>query len=203
MFQEEIQLSEGTVWGDKTPEYLAIFEQLGTVFPQAKMIFLIRDGRDVVQSLADRGWQGWSIYQRSKYWLKGVLNIYRYAHQNPNKSLVIFYEDIVKDTRSNLSKMCEFIGVAYQPEMMNYHLEASKNITSIEKQNKIHTKLHRLPKTTDLHKWKSNQPSRKIFYTEAVLYPGLKRFGYQLSKFNPNNPLHHISRLVYISVDID
>ena len=43
--------------GDKTPHYFAIVPELATLYPEAKFIHLVRDGRDVAISWIDAGWQ--------------------------------------------------------------------------------------------------------------------------------------------------
>ena len=43
--------------GDKTPHYFAIVPELATLYPGAKFIYLVRDGRDVAISWIDAGWQ--------------------------------------------------------------------------------------------------------------------------------------------------
>ena len=198
VFIAEVHTSDKSYWGDKTPEYLDIFEQLGHIFPKAKMVFLVRDGRDVVQSLADRGWQGWSVYQRSKYWLKGILKMHQYAKQFPKRSLMVSYEALVKDAPGTLQKICSFLDFPYQSEMLEYHLQANQHITTAEKQNRIHTKLGRLPKPSDLQKWKTTQSTSKIFYTEAIIRNGLAKTGYELSLFRPLNPIHQIKKIAYV-----
>src|SRR3546814_2786506 len=48
-------------WGDKTPFYTPDIDIIRRVFPDAKLVHLVRDGRDVVLS------------QRSIEWLSGTL----------------------------------------------------------------------------------------------------------------------------------
>ena len=43
--------------GDKTPHYFGIVPELATLYPGAKFIHLVRDGRDVAISWIDAGWQ--------------------------------------------------------------------------------------------------------------------------------------------------
>ena len=54
--------------GDKTPPYIFIAPQLKLIFPRAKFINLIRDGRDVAISFVDAGFPGRAYQGRNFPW---------------------------------------------------------------------------------------------------------------------------------------
>ena len=60
-FRLEIAATEKSRWGDKTPEYCSHLDELHELFPKAPFIHIVRDGRDVSNSLRDRTWHGWSL----------------------------------------------------------------------------------------------------------------------------------------------
>lgn len=197
VFRLEIQKMGKSRWGDKTPEYLQIIDGLGLLFPEAKFIFLVRDGRDVIDSLKAKGWEGWSVFQRSKYWADGIKGIRKFMMYNPRNSLLVKYEDLVLYSEQELRKICDFLEEDYSPTMLEYHKDFEQNITAVEKENKIHTKLGRLPSRDDIQKWKKKEHSFQLFLTESVMYKELKAMDYELAAFNPIQPVHQIQGSMY------
>ena len=179
-------------WGDKTPEYVDVFEELALRIPQAKFIFLARDGRDVVNSLLQRGWQGWSLYQRSLYWTNAILKMDKFKNRNGQRSFWVNYEDLVRNPEEALRNICAFLNVNYAPAMLTYHESSNQRITEVERQQGIHQKMHRLPKMSDIQKWKQTDGPQQTFYGEAFMHKGLLKAGYQLFQFNPGKLSHQM-----------
>ena len=65
VYQRHLHDSGKQRFGDKTPVYYSILPQLLTLYPGAKFIHLIRDGRDVAISWIDVGWERY--YERDKF----------------------------------------------------------------------------------------------------------------------------------------
>lgn len=196
LFQLQI-LSMGKVrWGDKTPEYIDIIPQLIRLYPLASFIVLVRDGRDVELSLKDRGWHGWSVWQRAKYWRESInkMDILRRS----NKSIFIKYEDIVLNTEGELSKICEFLGIEYETQMLNFHLNYESNISDKEKEIGVHRKLARKPQKSDIDRWKNQTNRFEVWAFEAVAYRQLIKGGYTLAYFNTNNFFHRAGKCFYV-----
>jgi len=60
--------STPSAWGDKTPWYINRLASLAEIFPKARFIYVIRDGRDVALSLLNREWGPNNLYACAKYW---------------------------------------------------------------------------------------------------------------------------------------
>ena len=59
-------------WGDKSPEYVQDLDVVGELFPDAKYIHLIRDGRDVALSVMSRYWGPKNIYTAATEWKQAI-----------------------------------------------------------------------------------------------------------------------------------
>ena len=60
-------------WGDKHPHYAApkyrgCLDMIAALYPEAKFIQIIRDGRGVVASLARKGWV--DFHQANRIWVR-------------------------------------------------------------------------------------------------------------------------------------
>lgn len=192
----EYKLNGKKIWGDKTPEYIDIIPAIKKLFPEARFILLIRDGRDVSASLKERGWQGWTIYQRAKYWKKCMRKIFSLTKNNTS-TLLVRYEDLVLESQKCLIKICNFLNVEYEDAMMEFYKNYDKNITLLEMQSGIHTKLERPPIKDDVFKWKHNLIKEDVWKFESVCYRELLNAGYEISYFKKLNLFHQLAAMVY------
>lgn len=110
--------------GEKTPDNILGMPFLHLMFPEAKFIVMVRDGRDCAVS-------GWFHNQRlSADWLESTyptLDAYaavtasgwakeqeaavRFAQQRPDHCLFLRYEDMVADTEACLRRVLGFLGL--------------------------------------------------------------------------------------------
>lgn len=117
-------------WGDKTPAYVTEVDALQKVMPDAQFIHIYRDGRDVSLSLKQRGWAGWSEFQRAHYWTSRVNSADASGSRlGGSQYLSVYFGDLVASPEAVLRKVCDFLGEEYHPSMLNYHEDASDNLT--------------------------------------------------------------------------
>lgn len=85
-------------------------QNLKRIFPLSKIIFLVRDGRDAVES-ASRG-IGWTIENAARRWVEGAKKIREATVQNDRRSIVVRYEDLVEKSEETLRSVFAFLGLA-------------------------------------------------------------------------------------------
>ena len=101
------------------------FDWLPRIWPDARYLHLVRDGRDVARSIIAMGWAGtfWTAAERwveaERLWdrLKPTLA--------PDQVLEVRYEELVAAPEPQLTRICEFLGVAYRPEMLEFPKHSS------------------------------------------------------------------------------
>lgn len=115
-------------YADKTPRYLGHVERLAALLPEARFVHLIRDGRDVSLSLAEsfeRGPQ--SAAQGALYWSARVDAGRRQGDAvGPDRYLELRYEELVADPEPELRRMCGFLGLAFEPAMLEPGVRAER-----------------------------------------------------------------------------
>jgi hypothetical protein len=118
----EIAVSKGkTIFGEQTPWYGQRIDILNELFPDAKFIHLVRDGRDVAISFARTPWWHNDVNLNLERWAKEVETI-QYWEENLLKEgqmITIRYEDLVIEPQTNLTRICNHIGVKYEKEMLD------------------------------------------------------------------------------------
>jgi len=72
-----------------------------TIFPGAKVVFIVRDGRDTIES-GRRSWD-WGIKEKAKEWAEGVARIRDFELSFPGRSIRIRYEDLFLDLENTLT----------------------------------------------------------------------------------------------------
>lgn len=106
---------------EQTPWYGQRLDLMAALFPDAKFIHVVRDGRDVALSFARTEWWHKSARLNLSRWQKEVKKIALDAKflLKPNTYLEIKYEDLVADTPAALKIICLFLGVDFDPGMLN------------------------------------------------------------------------------------
>ena len=197
LFLRKIRDSGKTTWGEKTPEYIDIIPQLNSLFPESKFIALVRDGRDVAISLKDRGWEGWSIYQRAIYWKRCIRNI-EFLNKLGNRTLMVKYERLVTNVEEVLSEITEFLDVVFEDKMLQFNQDYAKNITETEIKSGVHKKLNRMPDPkADIGRWALQMSNSEVWRFESICHKELRLMDYDVAYYNQNNFLHRLGSFLY------
>jgi hypothetical protein len=78
------------------------------LFPNAYIIFLVRDGRSVVESTMTSFNR--SFYQATLRWKEGVNQILDCMRDNPDRKILLLkYEEVFQDSRSEMKKVLRFL----------------------------------------------------------------------------------------------
>lgn len=127
------------IWGDKNNCYTDSVSLLNTLYPQAQFLHIVRDGRDVACSYREV----MQAKSTSRYapklvetidaiaseWSSSVLNVEKdLADIAAPRRLLIRYEDLVQEPNSIIERICEWIGVGFEVQMLNFH-EVNRSMT--------------------------------------------------------------------------
>lgn len=169
--------------GVKTPQYALHVPTLDALWPEARFVHLVRDGRDVALSLLD-----WSRAQRSLraapwnedpvvstalFWESHV----RLAREaapalGPRRYLEIRYERLVADPETECRRLCDFLELAYDPRMLLFHVGRAKPESALS------AKKAWLPVTAGLRAWRDQMSPPEVAMFEAVAGALLDELGY-------------------------
>jgi hypothetical protein len=97
------------------------FEDYQAVFPQARFVNVIRDGRDVLASQLHTGSFDPVPEELGRSWA-GLHRTFRgLVRAGKLRGYELFYERLAADPEKETRALCEFIGIAYQPAMLGFH----------------------------------------------------------------------------------
>jgi len=176
----------------KEPESAAADLLMETI-PNSKLIFLVRDGRDVVDSWIDaHNKDSWNINRKplrteearskkikeySNYWkdlTKDVLIAYQ--NHNPKLRLLIKYEDLRKDTLSKLKQIYEFLNIDASEEEIKKIVDRY-SFEKIPSSQKGKGKFYR---SASPGSWKDNLSEQEKDLMNSILEEPLKKMEYQV-----------------------
>jgi hypothetical protein len=105
-------------WGEKTPVYFRHLSQLLGWFPDACIVFLVRDPRGVAAShqVVDTDWADPDPAHVAKSWVQSVRIMQSWA-SDPRVRLVR-YEDIVAAPTDTLRELFHFLGEDFDPDVL-------------------------------------------------------------------------------------
>jgi hypothetical protein len=170
--------------GDKTPRYARSIRILHALWPRAKFVHIIRDGRDVCLSVldweyADRGparFASWSEdpVTTVALWWERYLHLGREAGASLDPGLYheVRYESLVTRPAAECKALCDFLGLPYDNAMLRFHEGREKADPSLD------AKKAWRPTTSGLRDWRSQMTLGDIERFEAAAGDLLEELGY-------------------------
>ncbi len=112
--------SGGKRWVEQTPQYTRHLDDMRRLFPRAQFVCMVRDGRDVVHSLRhfvhpephERACELWRDFTRAALLFANS--------RHGDQLLFASYQRVVDDTESELRRVYDFIGEAFEPKSVDF-----------------------------------------------------------------------------------
>lgn len=109
-------------WGQKTPHNLYFVKQIKEDIPNAKFVFITRDGRDASAECLQASFGHETIYCAAKSWMH-CQNAAKPWRESLDKSdwFDVKYEELVRNPEQILRELCDFLEEDYAPEMLDFY----------------------------------------------------------------------------------
>lgn len=137
---------------------------MASFFPKAKYIHLLRDPRDSARSAVGMGWDGNSYYG-VRHWRDTEIN-WDLASIPEEQVHTIRFEDLMLDLPKELTEICHFLDLEFEPGMLKYH----ENTT------------YAPPDPSISQKWRQKASQREIALIEGLVGPLMQARGYELAE---------------------
>lgn len=166
-FYAEWAFQNGNIrWGGKTPDYTLHFEELHELFPDAKFIHIIRDGRDVALSLFQKKWGPKNSFMAAKYWKNRVTAARRYGRNlSSDTYMEMRYESLVQSPSNEFRRLIYFIDYEGDKEAI---------------MRKFDSDIDQLLRKNNFQKWKTMMSKTQVRTFEMVSGDLLNELGYEV-----------------------
>jgi Sulfotransferase family len=172
------------VVGDKTPGYTRAIRTLHELFPAARFVHLVRDGRDVCLSATtwhrvrnlERRFSSWREHPvlTAALWWEWHVRLAREAGAQLGAGLYceLRYEALVAAPARELEALSTFLDLDFSEAMLGFHVGRTKTDRDLGSNKRW------LPPTPGLRDWRSQMPAEDVERFEAVAGDLLDELGY-------------------------
>jgi hypothetical protein len=188
--------------GDKVPGYVRRIPTLHALWPKAKFVHIIRDGRDV--SLSATNWsRAYKLARRYSTWTEDPTTTaavwwewhVRLGREDggslaPKLYHEVRYEALVSEPAKTCEKLCSFLDLPYDDAMLKFHEGREKADPNLD------AKKAWRPLTFGLRKWSEQMPAEALERFEASAGDLLEELGYP--RACPPPPEEKLARAVRI-----
>ena len=118
--------------GEKVPAYFRHLDRLFDWYPDARVIYSVRDPRAVVAShrMLDESWASVSDFELVRRWRERATMAVRWSTHPQVK--IVRYEDLIADQRGTLASLCRFVEVPIEVAMLTRPRAVSRGTGPLE-----------------------------------------------------------------------
>jgi hypothetical protein len=180
-------------YGEKAPLHISHMPLLADLFPEARFVHVIRDGRDVAMAYIDAEQAAprdiaWAAF----HWRLRVSHGREAGGRlGPDRYREFRYEDLVTDPVGTVRAICDFVDLDYHEDMLHYRETAEEFLVDAR-----HPADHQhlvLPPTAGLIDWRTRMSGEEVALFEAIAGDLLADLGYE-----PGAPRRASKRRVWI-----
>lgn len=169
-------------WGkargaEKTPFHLLCVPLILKWFPEARIVGIVRDGRDVVRSIMNAPWTAHRSLRRHCWkWARSAKLSRRLARKYPRNFHLIRYEELVLQPEKTLHGVDAFLGIPFEAGQLQQTGDPTGVVPDRErgwKGNAIER-----PDASRIGKWASKVTPHERLVMNSLMGPELREFGY-------------------------
>lgn len=174
----EMEYGTNTLICEKTPLHIEYQKELKEIFPMAKIIYLVRDPRDVVASLKTCSWASSCVIKNAHYWSQTI----KMVEEGQNR-LMVKYEDLVDFPDEEFDRIGRFLDMEINEDILNSQAP-NEDKESADPRN---IASYKPIDNSFKEKWKTllSHPEKELEVIETICSKEMKLMEYQLqTKFN-------------------
>jgi len=160
--------------GNKKGCYCREGDLVKRIFPEAKLVFLLRDARGAVASMLETQPEH-DLESAALLWTSKAQRIRTIAAAFPRDCFVVRYERLVADPEAESRALCRFLGLDYAPEMLSGYRtnDAIRHATDT-----THHETYQAITTSMVDAWRSDLRPEQIEAIEGIAGHELAAHGY-------------------------
>jgi len=191
ILMEQICRKQGVArWADTTPEHLLYLPRIKDTIPEALIVHIIRDGRDVALSTSKLGYIRRLPWDRTPetmvaglYWEWMVGKGREDGHKLGNDYMELRFEELITNPEAMLSKVGAFI-----EHDLDYDRIQKAGVGSVSFPNTSFRDNGQTDSFNPLGRWRSGYCREHLAMLEVLIGPTLVELGYDLATRGENVP---------------
>lgn len=162
-------------WIDHTGANSKYAPSLLKLFPEARFIHLVRDGRGVAASVMPLDWGPNSVHRAAHWWTEQIA--YGLASEGylGRRAMRVTFEELVTAPEVSLRRLCDFLELTFEPEMIRADGFDVPSFTRGQ-----HWLVGEPPDPSRAECWKNELTQREIEVFESLTGDLLVSLGYEL-----------------------
>lgn len=165
---------------DKNPELTNLIPLVARVFPEMKILFALRDPRDVVVSCFSQrlplnavSVHYLALEGTAKKYARTMRHWLKIRHMLRNPWIEVRYEDTVADIESQARKVLDFLGLPWDEAVLEYHRRAQRKHVHSPTYEAVTKPVY----TSSINRWRNYEA--QLAPCLEILQPYVEAFGYE------------------------
>jgi hypothetical protein len=160
------------VWGLKCNNQYQDYLQ---IWPNARFINMIRDGRDVLASQLNTGSFNTTPEEVAVGWVNTHTRFCKFQTANPGRAIEVRYEDLTIDPEAQIRRLTEAMGLPFRPTLVDFY---TQDLTIYKASHLSLNEVSKPITASKIGRWKKDLSIEQVKAFEAIAGPKLRDLGY-------------------------
>lgn len=180
IYRQYLEFTGKSRWACKSTFMIEHVSEILKYYPEARFIYMVRDGRDVAVSAKSSIFNHYHIYYTAQLWSKEQkTGLHWLSSLARDQIMLLKYEDLLENPVDVTKKICSFINEPFQENMLDYYKtdEAKKSASlSLSWANTSRPVLK-----NNAEKFKALLSPREKLLFEVTANEEMNKLGYKIS----------------------
>jgi hypothetical protein len=165
-------------WGCKSTFMIHYTERIFARYPEAQLLWLVRDPRDVAFSSRDSVFNPYHPYYTAQLWAsQQELGLRLAARLNPANLLRVHYETLVADPGATIAGVCDFLDIGFDPAMLRFFETEDARVSANQARDWRNTASPII--SDNANKFRGRMPAHEIAAVESATGATMLKLGYE------------------------
>lgn len=203
IFGREMEFSGAELSFIKENQLYEFYPFINKFFPDSRFVYLIRDPRDMALSWKASKSHVGGFLSAARQWKKDQQNSLKLTACIPEDKLYMLkYEDLIANTSSSLNKLCEYLELDYEEEMLSFYKSDTVRINASREDN--WKNLSKPVMSKNSNKFLQHMTKEDILFVEHICQFEMPYFGYDcISSLESLNSITEQMMASYETLDLE
>jgi len=171
-------------WFSKEPGLFRHIYEIRSHMPNAKLVYMTRDGRDVAASMINAGVHEFHVYNAAQHWVLDQ----RYclcALSDPmirDQMFMLKYEELIESPEAVMRRLMSFVGLEYESSQMEFY--KNKSVMIHAGKSKFWKNISNPIDSSNKGKYRKSLGTSGTRIFESVAWREMNLLGYPLDSLN-------------------